>query len=398
MNIYKVSEVNKIIKRIFLNESAFYNMTIEGEVADFKYHNSGAMFFNLIDNFALIKCVMFKIHADRAVFIPKNGMMLTVSGDVNVYEKNGTYQFYVSNFIKSGEGLIQKNFKSTAEKLMDEGLFKFEFKKTFLKRPSVIGIVTSSDGAALQDIIQIISRRLPIVKLKIFSCLVQGVNAVESILRSLKLVANDYEVDSVIVCRGGGSTDDLNPFNDEKICRAVFNLEKPVISAIGHETDNCLLDLVADLRAPTPSAAAELVCCDKFQLIEEINFKQKLIYSLFVKNLNNQYFKLQFLNNKLISFSPRNLLEKLQMQVNKYFEIINYLIKKILIVFFNKLNNFISLLENLNPLSILKKGYCLVSVGSGYDNLIKSVKSLENRSENLNLVFHDGRLKIKILN
>lgn len=394
MDGYSVSEVNRFIKQIFSYEQIFYNINVKGEISNFKYHSSGNMFFTLNDEKSQIKCVMFKMYADSVAFFPKNGMFVCVRGDLNVYERNGTYQIYVTAISERGEGLIQKKFDMLSEKLMNEGFFDRDKKHSFSKLPRVVGVVTAPDGAALQDVYQILSRRLPILRLKVFSCLVQGLKAVNSIVRAIKLASYDDEVDSLIICRGGGSHEDLNPFDDEMVCRAVFECNKPVISAIGHETDHCLLDFVADLRAPTPSAAAELVCVDCKELNEKIDSRFDDMQNSLLNFLNEKEFKLNNLQAKLACFSPYGLLMNLEFRTNEFANRLFYLVSRIFLVFYDEVEKISSLLKNLSPFGLLQKGYCLVFDESG--SLVRQVDNVKIE-QNLSLMFSDGSLKAKVV-
>ena len=391
---YSVSEVNRFIKQIFSYEQIFYNISVMGEVSNLKFHVSGNIFFTLKDEGSSIRCVMFKMYADKISFFLKNGMFVYVKGDLNVYEKNGIYQIYVTIVQQQGEGLIQKKSDFLHEKLLKEGLFDVENKINLVKMPKVVGVVTSIDGAALQDVIQILSKRLPILKLKVFSCLVQGQDAVKSILSALSKVASDDEVENLIICRGGGSKEDLNPFDDETVCRTVFKLKKPTISAIGHETDHCLLDLVSDLRAPTPSAAAQLVCVHKYDLLEKMNEKQCLMKIHFKNFISCLALNLNYFKNMLLSMSPMNVITNLNVKINEFLKRLYNLILKEFIFFESRIDKFCILLENLSPFKILSMGYCLVLNESFMINSVNDVK----KNQCLSLILNDGNLKVQVLN
>lgn len=398
---YTVSEVNKFIKQIFSYEQIFYNISVKGEISNFKYHDSGNLFFTLKDENSSIKCVMFKMHADLVKFMPKNGMFVNVQGDINIYEKTGTYQIYINKIEKQGEGLIQKKLLNLHQKLLNEGLFDSCNKIPLIKIPKVVGVVTASNGAALQDVIKILSARFPILKLKIFPCLVQGVGAAVSISRAIKKVSSDEEVDNVIVCRGGGSKEDLNPFDDEAVCRAAFECEKPLISAIGHETDHCLLDLVADLRAPTPSAAAELVCAHKDELIATIENKMQFFMTKFNTLMENNFLKLKNFQNRLEALSPKNFFENCEFKIEYFSKKINQLMCQTVINLKNKIEKNWNILKILNPLNVLSRGYCLAVHVDNNNNISKNkiVKSAYETKvgDELTLILNKGKLKVKIL-
>lgn len=396
MFVYTVSEVNKFIKQIFSCEQIFYNINVKGEISNFKYHESKNMFFTLKDENSSIRCVMFKMHADLINFIPENGMFVEVCGDINIYEKNGTYQLYTTKIIEQGNGTIQHELAKLQNKLLAEGLFDNSRKKPIIKLPKVVGIVTAPGGAALQDIIKILSRRLPILKLKIFPCLVQGLSAATSIAKAIKKVSNDCEVDNVIICRGGGSKEDLNPFDDEKVCRAAFACNKPIISAIGHETDHCLLDLVADLRAPTPSAAAELVCVDTIELMMLIESRKQFIINEFKSLINKKILELKILQNRLEVVSPKKVLEGNRIKLNQFNKQIKNLIKQTLLNKKKLIEKNKIMLNILNPSNILNRGYCYAKMNNKDQKIVKSVHRTKCGDE-LILIFNKGKLKVKIL-
>lgn len=390
---YTVSEVNRFVKQIFSYEQIFYNISVIGEVSNLKYHAMGNVFFTLKDENSAIKCVMFKMYAENASFFLKDGMFVSVRGDLNVYEKNGTYQIYVTVIEQQGEGLIRKKVDFLREKLLKEGLFDVDKKISLIKFPKVVGVITAINGAALQDVIKILSKRLPILRLKVFSCLVQGEGAVKSILKALNKAACDEEVENLIICRGGGSSEDLNPFDDEDVCRMVSQINKPTISAIGHETDYCLLDLVADFRASTPSVAAQVVCVDCGELIDKINENQRLIKIYFKNFIDSEMLKLKNLKNRLILKSPENVLKELRFKFDNFTRKLIYLISKIFLIFANKVESYSVLLKVLSPIKVLDKGYCLMFKNSV---LIKSISEVEDGSI-LNLILKDGGLKVKVI-
>lgn len=396
MFIYTVSEVNKFIKQIFSYEQIFYNINIKGEISNFKYHESKNMFFTLKDENSSIRCVMFKIHADLIDFIPKDGMFVNVCGDINIYEKNGTYQLYATKIKEQGDGVIQQELTKLQNKLLREGLFDNSKKIPIVKLPKVVGVVTALGGAALQDIIKILSRRLPILKLKIFPCLVQGFNAANSIVKAIKKASCDHEIDNIIICRGGGSKEDLNPFDDEKVCRAAFECEKPIISAIGHETDHCLLDLVADLRAPTPSAAAELVCVDGAELIMQIENKKQVLINGFEGLINKNFLQLKNLKSKLEIFSPKKFIENCELKLNLFRKKLKNLIEQTLLNKEVLIKKNEAMLKILSPLNVLNRGYCLAINNSKENKIVKSVHKTKCGDE-LTLIFNKGKLKVKIL-
>ncbi|MDE5600167.1 MAG: exodeoxyribonuclease VII large subunit, partial [Oscillospiraceae bacterium] len=350
------------------------------------------MYFTLKDRESTIRCVMFKEQADKVKFFPKDGMSVVAKGDIGVYEKSGTYQIYVRNLTKQGEGDIQKELEQLTNKLLKEGLFDSDRKVAIPKKPNVVGVLTALNGAALQDVIQILSRRSPILKLKVYPALVQGENAARSIIKAINLAKKD-SLDVLIIGRGGGSSEDLDPFNNEQVVRAVASFEKPVISAVGHETDRCLVDLVSDLRAPTPSAAAELVCVDIEDLKKQIDNIKNMMYNSMKDIFEANIYRLDNLKSRLFNASPLNelllsneRLEQLKIRLNMAINIRYNMCK-------DRYENQSQLLESLNPLKVLSRGYSIVFDENG--KVIRSVYKTKV-DNNINILLNSGSIKAKI--
>ncbi len=393
MFCYTVSDVNKFIKQIFSYEEIFYNISIKGEISNFTHHKSGHMYFTLKDENSSIKCVMFREQADCVDFFPKNGMSVVLSGDVSVYERDGTYQIYVARMGKDGHGLIQKKLDDLKNKLFHEGLFDSKNKKQIPKNVRRIGVVTARSGAALQDIIQVLSRRLPVLTLYVYDVLVQGNGAASSISRALSAADQDG-LDVLIVGRGGGSSEDLDPFNDEGVVRKICELKTPVVSAVGHETDFCLCDLAADLRAPTPSAAAEIVSLDKVELINKID-NMRDIMDMIIKNSIDKYETMILdLRNRLDYLSPKNYILRCYEYLNKLKERLDFLIFDLLEKYYNKLNIYDKLLKILSADNVLKRGYAVVFNESGK---CLSAASGAGVGDILNVKFFDGELNVLVV-
>ncbi len=394
MHKFTVSEVNGFIKKIISFEEIFYGINVEGEISNFKYHSFGHMYFTLKDEKSSISCVFFKDQADGVDFMPKNGMFVVVHGDVGVYEAYGKYQIYGIHMSKCEEkGILQKQIDVLKEKLSQEGFFSLEKKKTIPKFPKIIGVISAKKSAAIEDIIKIIERRFPLAKLKIYYSVMQGEKAVGSIVKSLKLAEKGC-LDVLILARGGGSREDLKVFDSEEIVRFIFNLKTPIISAIGHETDWSMVDLVCDLRASTPSAAAEMVCPNVKDLFEKIfdykNIIKRHVFNIFDEN----FFKLELLKKDFKFFSPEKYIDFL---LNKL-----YILKKKLIYniyekyyyYYSMFEQKIIRLNSINREAFFKKGYCLV-----VDENENSVDSIEriNKDECLKIFFKDGIAKVKVV-
>lgn len=394
MQKFTVSQINRFIKQIFSFEEIFYGINIEGEISNFKYHKTGHMYFTLKDEKSSIYCVFFKEQADVVSFMPEDGMVVVVHGDVGVYEAYGRYQIYGISMRKvEEEGDLQKKLNMLKNKLSKEGLFNLENKKKLPQFPKKIGIVAANKGAAIEDVLKIISKRFPIVKLYVCYAIMQGKNAVKSVVRSLKL-CEKKEVDIIILARGGGSKEDLEVFDDEEMVRFISGIKIPVVSAIGHENDWSIVDLVSDFRASTPSSAAASVCPDIFNIFERINIYKDLFRRILVRKIEDLKFRLKIYKKDLEFFQKeRGFL--------KYFEIIknfkkqlNYLIykkyEKCCLVFEKKR----ILLNSLNPENIFKKGFALI-----LDENKKNISSVRRTKVGkvLNVCFKDGDLLVEVI-
>lgn len=395
MKPLKVSEVNQYIKKTFVDDWLLSNIKIEGEISNFTHHYSGHMYFTLKDEKSKIRSVMFKNDNRMVDFDLKDGLKVIVTGSISVYEKEGKYQLYAKSIKESGLGDLFIAFEKLKLKLEKEGLFDPTIKKEIPYLPRKIGVVTSSTGAAIRDIVTIVKRRFDLVDILIYPALVQGAQATKEICEGLIYLDNRQDIDVIIVGRGGGSIEELFTFNDELIARTIFNMKKPVISAVGHETDFTIADFVADLRAPTPSAAAELVTPEldglKSNLIEK-NIRLNRACDLIFKDLN---IKLEHMKKELYFYNPINQLkEKSQRQDDLFKQLIKLTQQNIKD---NRigLENMVSKLKDLSPVNILDRGYSIVL--DNYDNTITSVDGLKEKDE-LEILIKDGILKVKVVN
>ena len=268
--VYSVSQLNKYIKIIMDNDTFLNDINITGEITNFKAHYSGHLYFTLKDDTSTIKCVMFKGNAMYLKFKPGDGMKVVISGQVSVFERDGVYQIYCKSMIPEGVGELYIAYEQLKKKLDKEGLFDEKYKKRLPFLPNRVGVITSRTGAVIRDIINVSTRRYPNVNLLIYPASVQGVNVAKTVISGIKTFNKLNNVDVIIIARGGGSFEDLFGFNDESLAREVFNSHIPIVSAVGHETDFTICDFVSDLRAPTPSAAAELVYPQYSDIIQKI--------------------------------------------------------------------------------------------------------------------------------
>lgn len=382
-----VSEANSYIKRILINDPILYNLRIKGEVSNLKLHSSGNVYLSLKDQNSKINCVVFKSDYDRSLNL-ENGTKIIASGYISVYERDGSYQLYIKNIEVSGIGNLYIEFNKLKEKLQKEGLFDYKYKKPIPKIPTSIGVVTSPTGAVIRDIINVTTRRYPKVHIKLYPVKVQGQGSKEQICEGINFFNKKHPVDTIIVGRGGGSIEDLWSFNEEEVARCIFESKIPIISAVGHETDFTICDFVADMRAPTPSAAAEIATPD----ICDLYFKLDNIRDRMNKSLNNA---VEYDEQKLkYTFTRMNTILNDYIINNKIYEM-DKIIEKINLSMENKINkedmnlkNLGSLLHNLSPLKTLDRGYSIINK----ENVV--VNSISNVSEKdkIEVILSDGSL------
>lgn len=388
-----VSQLNRYLKDIVESQQVLNNIYVVGEISNFlHYYRSGHLYFTLKDSQSQLKAVMFSSYAQRLKFSPEDGMSVICRGRVSVYEKDGLYQLYVEDMQPDGVGSLSLAFEQLKERLSREGLFDEKHKKPLPKYPRKIGVATSNMGAAIEDIKNITKRRFPLAQLVIVPTVVQGEQAGDDIVKSIKLLDSIDDIDLIIVGRGGGSVEDLWAFNLEKVARAVFECNKPVISAVGHETDFTICDFVADLRAPTPSAAAELAVPDSSQLISHLN---NINYTLSVslnRKLEKEYQRFDFLVANSILSNPEKFFSELSENVaNKNKQITDLYSAKIK----DKhllLANFAGRLDALSPLAVISRGYSICENEKG---IIKSVKDTD-KCDKISVKLSDGILNCTV--
>ena len=409
-----VTQINKYIKYKFENDSNLNLVYLKGEISNFKNHSSGHLYFTLKDENSRIMAVMFRNNAMKIKFNPTDGTKVLVICRINVYEANGNYQIYVEEMMEDGIGNLALEFEKLKKKLSEKGYFDERFKKPIPKFPKKIGIITATTGAAIRDIITTINRRYRNVELDIFPCLVQGVGAKEDIVRNLNL-ANNFDLDVIILGRGGGSIEDLWAFNEEIVAEAIFNSKIPIISAVGHEIDFTISDFVADLRAPTPTAAAELAVPSTIELISYINQLNIRRNKGIVNIINKNKEKLLSLTSSYILKNPESIYEVKAQKIDNLVEKLLFIIKskldnnynnlKHIEVRFNnnikntlnnKTNRYINILnklEALNPILTIKRGYTITSINDKSFNSINSVK----KDDIIKTKVMDGYIKSKVI-
>ena len=389
-----VSQLNNYIKRVLDNNSYLSDIKVTGELSNFKFHSSGHIYASLKDEGGVIKLVMFRSFAQYLKFRPEDGMKVIVRGKVSVYEQGGTYQIYAESIEPDGEGSLYAAFEKLKAKLEDLGMFDERHKKPLPRYPEKIGVVTAQGGAALQDILNITKRRYPLAQIVLFPVSVQGVSAAGEIAAAINYLNEHNSCDVLIVGRGGGSIEDLWAFNEEIVANAIFNSSIPVVSAVGHETDFTIADFVSDLRAPTPSAAAELVCPDIDELREYFIQIGPRLKFLLKNNLELKKAKLERLSNSYAflrffdTFASRR--QEVDMLVSDALVSLNDIIAKNRMI----LAKNVAKLDALSPLKVLSRGYSLATDSDG--NVISSVKGAKPEEE-FSLKFYDGNAKCKFL-
>ncbi len=406
-----IGALTRYLKHQFDNDKNLQTVFLKGEISNFKIHTTGHLYFSLKDETSKINAIMFSANAKKLLFKPVEGSKVLVRGRISIYEATGNYQIYIDEMLEDGIGNLYLAFEKLKEKLSKEGLFDSKYKKEIPKFPSRIGIITASTGAAIRDILTTIKRRYPICETILFPSLVQGENAKESIVSNIEK-AQEYDLDVLIVGRGGGSIEDLWPFNEEIVARAIFKSKIPVISAVGHEIDFTIADFVADMRAATPTAAAELAVPNIIDLFNKFkqyqirineNINKKINYfNLYLDSIKNSYViknplliydakfeKLDILSEK-INKEINYKLEKINTQLDKY-KTNNLIVNpmKIFEKFDLSLSNNISKLELLNPLGVLNRGY---SVTYKDNKVVKSIKDIK-KNDKLNIKLVNGTIE-----
>lgn len=358
-----VGELTRQIKEIL--EGSFSQLWVEGEISNYIHHSSGHMYFTLKDDEAEIRCAMFKGNNQYLRFKPENGMKVLLSGRISVYAPRGQYQLISTRLEPAGLGTLFLAFEALKKRLSAEGLFDDEFKKPLPKIPETIGLITSKTGAAVKDIINVLGRRAPYVKLILQPTLVQGDEAAADIVNAIQEMDTSCEPDLIIFGRGGGSLEDLWPFNEEKVARAIFDCQTPTISAVGHETDTTIADLVADLRAPTPSAAAELAAPSIDELMQSLQTVDEKMRALLVRKLEYYWQKMDHIQDRFALQRPDAFINRMT-DLNTH--LISALKQSILMKLqsrFGQLETLLAELTVLNPKSILDRGYAIATADSG---------------------------------
>lgn len=390
----RVSELNQYIKRLIISDPILYNISVEGEISNFKHHQNGHMYFTIKDETSKLKCIMFSDDNRDIDFSLGNGDYIYASGYISVYDREGTYQLYVKKIRKKGIGELYESLQILKKKLKNEGLFDDTYKKELPFIPKTVGVITSSTGAVVRDIVTTVKRRMKSTEILIYQVTVQGEKSEYDICRGIDYFNEKQDIDVIIVARGGGSIEELWAFNKERVARAISSSKVPIISAVGHETDFTISDFVADKRASTPSVAGEIVVPSG----DDLNFKTKTLFSNLLKsyksfidikrNKSKDLKRSLDLNSPVYRFEEyRNKVEFLLEDLT--FEIIDSLKKDRM-----EIDQLADRLNTLSPLSTLERGFSIITNSKG--KIINSTHDAE-LDENISIILKDGSLEVKII-
>ncbi len=384
-----VCQLNSYIKGVVDSDYRLKNILLCGEISNFTNHyRTGHFYLTLKDDKSSIKAVMFRSYAERIRFTPENGMKVIVFGSVSVFERDGQYQFYIENMEPDGVGSLNLAFEQLKEKLSKEGLFSQEYKKPIPSYPKTIGVVTSPTGAAFQDILNVLKRRWPLSNVLISPTAVQGEYAPGQIVRAIQSLDESGQADVIIVARGGGSIEDLWAFNDEGVARAIFACKTPVISGVGHETDFTIADFVADMRAPTPSAAAEISVPDKIEEMERISSLSIRASKNLLSRIDRGRTEINRLMDRNVMRSPAMLINERRLLLDSYIDKMNHSVSNQLNAEISRLSVTAGKLDAFSPLKVLSRGYTIPLKTDG--TIAKGVNDL-NIGENITLRLIDGK-------
>lgn len=389
-----VTQLNLYVKEKFQEDEFLANVLVKGEISNFKHHYTGHMYFTLKDETSLIKCVMFKTYTSNLDFVPKDGMKVMVLGTVSVFERDGVYQIYAKAMQQEGVGDLHAKYEELKAKLEQEGLFDESHKKPIPFMPKVIGVLTSNTGAVIRDIINVSTRRNPNVYIRLYPVPVQGQGAAEKIAKAIEVMNKNKLADVLIIARGGGSLEDLWPFNEEIVARAIYNSELPVISAVGHETDFTIADFASDLRAPTPSAAAELAVPSIEDVKKKIETNKNRLQNGLKRKMELAKLRFEKCMKSSVYTNPLQKINENYMLIDKYTKLLENSMNLKIKEKKTYMVEWISRLDALSPLKTLTRGYVMATNEQG--KIIKSVKEV-NSEDKVILRFTDGEKKAQIL-
>jgi exodeoxyribonuclease VII large subunit len=363
--IFTITELNNYIKQLLDSDYELANVYVKGELSNYKAYPSGHHYFSMKDAQGILKCVMFKGSASKLRYKPENGMSVVAFGRVAVYPKDGLYQLYVNEMTPDGVGDLYIAFEQLKEKLLQEGLFDECYKKPLPRYPKTIAVITSSAGAAVQDIIRVLGSRWPMTKVAVVPVRVQGIEAPPEIVEAIKYVNAHKIADLIITGRGGGSIEDLWAFNDERVARAIFASEIPVISAVGHEPDVTIADFVADLRAATPSNAAEIAVPDKLEIINQVKALEMRMQQAINRDIKTRRQRLSNISNKRVLQSPKYYIEDRRIQIDRSTERILSAMQGQIYKKRERYARLAASLDAMSPLKVLGRGYAIARRADG---------------------------------
>lgn len=394
LSIYSVTEITKYIKDVFDYNKTLKSVYIRGEISNFKRHYSGHCYFTLKDSGAIIKAVMFKSKAQFVKFEPVDGLKVVAGGYVTIFERDGQYQLYVEQLLPEGVGELSLAFAQLKEKLTIEGLFDDALKQRLPLLPKRVGVITSPTGAALRDIVSVAKRRHPGVQLCLIPVQVQGVEAPRQIANALNLFNKSYQVDVIIVGRGGGSIEELWSFNDEIVVRSIAQSKIPVVSAVGHQTDYTLADFAADVRAATPSQAAELVVPDARELYRYVVSIRNLLESSVRNHIQNKKTRLEQNIQSRVLTRPQEIIDAKRQSVDSSLQRLIEIAKKSVVAKQHQFNLAAEKLSMLNPLAVLARGYGIIRTQDGH--VVNKVTEVVH-GQNLEVILRDGSINIEVI-
>ncbi len=396
-NIFSVTEINEYVKATLDAVPVFSSVRIKGEISNFKNHaKTGHMYFSLKDEGSVIRAVMFNRDARSLKFIPEDGIKVVAQGRVSVFPRDGIYQLYVEKMEPDGKGALNAAFERLKNKLESEGLFSNEYKKPLPRFPKRVGVITSPDGAALRDIINITGRRFPVAEILVYPALVQGEGAIDSLCSGVRYMSEYVNPDVVIIGRGGGSIEDLWAFNSEKLARLIAASPIPFISAVGHETDFTICDFVSSVRAPTPSGAAELAVPDMESVYEQFSGYGRVLCREMQRKIDNGKQRLEFFSQKRVLTSPYGFIDEKRQKLTSLYERAESRFKLTLSDKKGKYGTLCEKLNALSPLSVLGRGYGAVFAFGDESKVITGAKELE-KGDRITLCMQDGEADAEII-
>ncbi len=388
-----VTDLNKYIKDKIADDEYLNNILVKGEISNFKHHYTGHMYFTLKDEKSLIKCIMFKSYAQKLNFEPRDGMKVYILGSVSVFERDGIYQIYAKVMEEDGLGDLYTRYQKLKAELEEKGLFDESHKQKIPMMPKVIGVLTSQTGSVIRDIINVSTRRNPNVYIRLLPVPVQGEGAAEKIAYGIDYMNKNELADVLILARGGGSLEDLWPFNEEIVANSIYNSKIPIISAVGHETDFSISDFVADLRAPTPSAAAELAVPDIYEVKQKINTYQNRLRMSLTKKLEIMKLRYDKCMSSSVFKEPTRRINENYIKIDTYVKQLENIINKVKEKNKNKYIELVTKLDTLSPLKTLTRGYSIIEKDG---KIVKSISDLKTEDK-IAIRLKDGEKQAKII-